>query len=688
VNGLIAWFAQNSVAANLVMTVLVVAGTLSLGMTGKELIPAISLDVLLVNTAYPGASASEVERVVTARVEQAVSDLPSVTNMRSLSRPHLGVVSLEVGRAFSVQEVRESVQKRLDSIVDWPSAVERPLITQVAVQRDLVTNLVLYGQADPAALKALAEKVKLQLLDATGVTQVQINQHQEYVLDILLSEMALQRYAISFSEVASAIRRQTKDAVGGQLKVMGSDGSIMVRGRGLDVETLENLVVRSLPDGGRILLQDVAFIEQGLAEGLTGVAFNGQQAIYLSVYRVGEQDILKISQSVSQFADFLQETLPDGISVALWQNMARYYDSRITMLKENALIGSGILFLVLLCFLNLRLSFWVSLGVPIAFLGAFWVLPMVDGTLNMVSLFAFILVLGIVVDDAIIVGENIYTHQNNNRPGLRGAIFGAQQVARPVVFAALTTMVMFAPLLFLPSNEGKLVQIIPIVVISVLAFSLIESLLILPAHLSNSNNVLDRMSWLNLTFISRGMEKIIMVFYRPVLRACLRWRLSVIAFFIVCFILSLGLVSTGWLKFTFFSPIAADKVTLSVKYAEGTDPKIISEEINRFSQIAGQIKKDLERVHQEQVIEHIVTLYGQTLVKKDARIGAVVLALKPSENRVISGEAISELWRKKIGEDYQAKKLKFESSLNETVHPLKLSYWLGILINSSEPQPH
>jgi multidrug efflux pump subunit AcrB len=667
-NGLIAWFAQNKVAANLFMAVILVAGALSLRVTGKELIPSIALDVLIINTAFPGASPEEVERVVTERVERAVGDLPGVLNMRSFTRDQASIVSLEIDSDHDPKELRETVKSRLDGIRYWPDGVSEPQVNQVAVRRDLVTNLVLYGDADERALKALAGRVKQELLDTTPITQVEISNVRPYEMSVEVSEFALQRYGIPFSEIVTAIRRQTTDHVSGQVELTGGAGSILARGQDVTLPALEDLAIRSLPDGGSVLLQDVAWIRDGFKTSRASTTFNGQNAVYISIYRVGSQDILKIAGTVEKFVELLADELPDGVSVGIWQDVAKHYVSRIELLKQNAVSGILILFVILLMFLNMRLSFWVSLGIPVALMGAFWLLPLFGNTINMVSMFAMILVLGIVVDDAIIVGENIYSHQTRlGRKGLAGAISGAQEVAKPVVFAVLTTMIMFAPLLFLPGNEGKLMRVIPMVVIAILAFSLIESLLILPAHLTSDSkiNPFDRIRWLNLTWISDLFEAIAFRVYRPLLKVCLNWRYAVIAFFILSFMVSVALITGGWIKFTYFSTIPSDSVILDVQYPRGTDYQDIVKEIDKFMMAGKAVAQELSSAQGVPVIKNVVAMYGQNSVKKADNIGAVVLEMVPSENRVISGDSIVARWREKIGSKYLATGLTFETTINK-----------------------
>lgn len=667
-NGLIAWFAENKVAANLLMVVILVAGALSLRVTGKELIPRIELDILIINTAYPGASPQEVERVVTQRIERAVGGMPGVLNMRSFSGDQASVVSLEVDAESDPKALRESVKARLSGIRSWPNGVHRPRVNQVAVRRDLVTNLVLYGDADERALKVLANRVRQELLDTTTITQVEISNVRPYEMSVEVSELALQRYGIPFSEIVTAIKRQTTDHVSGQLELTGGAGAILARGQEVNLPTLEDLAIRSLPDGGRVLLQDVAWVRDGFKSSRASTTFNGQNAVYISVYRVGSQDIMQIAGTVEKFVTMLRNELPDSVSVGIWQDISEHYISRIELLKQNAISGILILFVILLMFLNLRLSFWVSLGIPIALMGAFWLLPIFGNTINMVSMFAIILVLGIVVDDAIIVGENIYSHQTRHgRKGLRGAISGAQEVAKPVVFAVLTTMIMFAPLLFLPGNEGKLMRVIPMVVIAILGFSLIESLLILPAHLTSDsqNNPFDRIRWLNLTWISDLFEAVAFKLYRPILRVCLSWRYVVIAFFLVCFVVCVGLIKGGWVKFIYFSPIQSDSVILDVQYPRGTEFGVLVKEIDQFVVAGKAVARELERRSGVPVIKNVVAMYGQNSVQKGDNIGAVVLEMVPSENRLVSGEDIAARWRKKIGKQYLASGLTFETTINK-----------------------
>ncbi len=663
---LIAWFAENRVAANLMMVIILVIGAISLASTSKEILPKVDLNFITVGVIYPGASPREVERAVISRLERAIADIPGINNIRSVSQEQMGQVSIEVLAGFDVKEIKQEIQSRVENVTGLPESVKPPVVRQVALKRDLATNIVLYGQAKDRSLKILAEKVQSRVLDLPSVTQVAIGNTKPYEITIEVSELALERYGISFSEIASAVRRQTLNSVSGAVDLPGGRSSIMAVGKNLEAASLEDLVVRSLPDGGQILLQDLARISDGFEDSHYSALYNGEPAVYLSIYRVGSQNILKIVKEVEQLVEELPNFLPEGVSADIWQDLSRHYKSRINLLIENAMVGLALLFLILTLFLNLRLSFWVTLGIPIAFMGAFCLLPQFGGSFNMISLFAFILVLGIVVDDAIIVGENIFTFQKRGNNLLQDSIAGAQEVYKPVFFAVITTMVMFSPMLFLPGNEGKLMKIIPMVVISILAFSLIESFFILPAHLSSGSLLKSRFfKRFEFNFFSNIMDSFLHKVYKPVLEVCLSWRYSISVFFVVIFLCNLALLTGGWMKTSFFSSIEADTLVVNITFPVGTPIEKTSVAVHQYEKSAMQLGEILKQEMGEKVFKNIVSLFGQQTLGKGENLGAVVVELMPSEERQLSGESVVRRWRELSGSSHGNYEVTFETTLNK-----------------------
>ena len=664
-NRLIAWFAENTVAANLLMVLILLGGALSLPNMRKEIVPDVSLDMILITIPYPGASPTEVERAIISRVESAIFDMAGLHDIQSTASENIGVIRSKVTPGYNVKEMLEKVKERIGSISTFPKNVEKPIINEISI-RNLVSKLIISGPADERTLKRLAEQIRGDLLDKPGITQVEIADVRPYEISIEVSSAALQRYDLSFSEVARAIQTSSMNATGGEVRSREGKISLGIQGKAGSAVEFEQIVLRSDADGGRILLRDVGSVIDGFKQSSVQNNFNGEPAVSLKIYRVGKQNILDISDTLTAYIENPERYLPEGISLHIWSDSSKYFRSRITLLMSNALSGLALLFGILLLFLRFKLSFWTSMGIPIAFFGSFWVLPYFDGSINMISMFAFLLVLGIVVDDAVIVGENIYSHHRRGIFGLEAATKGAQDVAKPVVYAVITTMVAFAPLIFLPGPEGKLMRLIPIVVLCTLAFSLLESLLILPAHLSKTKRLMrpedsafQLFSKVQIKF-SEGLEQFVHHRFRPFLEHILRWRYAALTSFIALFIISVAIIAGGWAKISFFSEIEGDLAIANVSFAHSTPASVTQSAVKRVEQAAKRVGEELFQETGERQVYNIFSSVG----KGGDHRGQVVIELAPSETRSLSGETVSLLWRDKIGAIPDISNLEINHTLN------------------------
>ncbi len=660
-NAIIAWFAENKVAANLLMVFIVVAGFISLQDSRKEILPNISLDLITITIPYPGASPEDVEKSVLNRIESAVYDLEGIKALNSRATEHLGLVTIEVDYGHDSKYLLNEIKARVDGISTFPADVERPVVQEISV-RNLVAYVMISGDADERTLKNIALQVQSDLTTKSSITQVELTASRPYEIAIEVSDGALQRYGMSFMEVANAVRQSSVDLPTGVIKTAQGNVSVKAKGQVYWGEDFEDIVVRALPDGAQVLVRDVAKVTDGFKEGLSLSEFNGKPAVALAVYRVGKQNILDISREIHDYAENPISYIPDAISIDVWQDSSIYFKSRIDLLSENAISGLILVFIILLLFLRAQLSFWVCLGIPISFMGAFMMLPYFDGSINMISLFAFILVLGIVVDDAIIVGENVFSKHRQGITGYRGAILGAQEVQKPVIFSVLTTIVAFAPLMMLPGPEGKLMRVLPIVVICTLVFSLIESLLVLPAHVSGiSNDDFDRMPFLGSIQrkFSVGLERFIQKIYAPFLELCLHWRYTTLTVFVGILFVALALMGSGWLKVVFFSTIEADAASAKISFAQNTSPAQVREGIKQLEQAALELKQKLREETGSEQIQNVFTSYAND------DTGHIAIELAPSENRRLSGTKIIREWEALAGDIKDVTDLDFNATLNQ-----------------------
>lgn len=666
-NKLIAWFTHNHVAANLMMLLFLVSGYLAISDTQKELIPTFDLNIIQVAVPYPGAAPSDIEEAIIRKVEPALAGLPGVESIQALARENVGAFSVNVRHGFNGHEVRDQIKLRLESLA-LPESSSRPIVTIVSLDRDLVANVVIHGDADERSLKAIAHQVRTDLLSLKGISQVDFANTRPFELKIELSELALERYGIPFQEIASAIKRHSLNVAVGSIGTNDTKASITAKNQTNTAADFEEIEVRTFENGGRILLKDVAKITDGFGSQISTMEFNGKPAVYLGVFRVGTQDILTISEAVYEYVKHPRFALPHGVQIDIWQDIARHFTSRVSLLVNDAISGLGIVFCLLVLFLRFRLSFWVCAGIPVAYLGSFWFLNAIGVSINMVSLFAFVIMSGIIVDHAIIISENIHTHQKT-KPGILGAISGAQEVAAPVLYSIAATAVMFLPILFIPGIEGSLMKDIPLVVLSVLFVSLIESLFILPAHLaSQTNQALSRPMFWDRWFDrwDAMIESFLRYQYRPFIVWCIRWRYLVTAAFLVCFGLIMAMLGSGWLKVIFMSEIEADIIYAQVQLPVGTELGQTSQYVRKIEQAAHTLEKEFSKGSEEKLFKNVVALFGNDAMQvTGSHAGAVIIELNPNENRTIPGKELAKRWRELVGSLPDATRLSFEATLNK-----------------------
>lgn len=682
-NRAIAWFAENRVAANLLMVVIIAAGIATLSQIKMEVFPEFSSDVISVSVVYRGAAPEEVEEGVCVRIEEAVQDLEGVKKITATASEGVGTVAIEVQPGFDAGELLDDVKSRVDAINTFPADTEKPVV-QEAVQRRQVINIAISGQMDEKSLKALGERIRDQLTDVPVISQVDLAIARPYEISIEVSEDALRRYDLTFDEIAQAIRMSSFDLSGGSVKTEGGEILLRTKGQAYRGTEFENIVLRTSASGSRLTIGDVANVVDGFAESDQAARFNGEPSVLVQIYRVGDESALEIADAVKSYVEKEQALLPEGVHLTTWQDDTLILKSRLDLLFRNGRAGFLLVFLALALFLRLRLAWWVTVGMIISFFGAFWVMPQYDVSINLLSLFAFILVLGIVVDDAIVVGENIYTHLEKGKSGLEAAIAGAQEVGVAVTFAVLTTVAAFSPLLSVPGNLGKLMKVIPIIVLSTLIFSLIESLFILPAHLSHIQAKKEksppsgiRKFWKNFQdWFAQKLRWVADTYYRKTLEAALEWRYLTVALGICLFLATIGVVGGGWLKFTFFPQVEADNVVAMLTMPQGTSVETTSQAVRRLEESARQLQSEI-RQGEGGGIQHVLASIGDQPFRQrqagpnaspvafagGSHLGEVNLQLTPAETRTISSAELARRWREATGPIPDAEELVFSASL-------------------------
>ena len=678
-NRAIDWFARNSVAANLLMIFILASGLLTVFTIKQEVFPEFSLDLIAVDVRYLGAGPEEVEEGVSVRIEEAIQGIDGVKRITSTASEGIGTVLVELELGSDPRKVVDDVKSRVDAIDTFPAETEKPIIREITMRRQVV-DVAISGDVGEATLKHLAEQVRDEITAIPEITQVEVTNARPYEISIEVSEDALRRHGLTFDEVAQAVRRSSLDLPGGSVRTDSGEVLLRTKGQAYRGDEYENLALWTRPDGSRLRLGEVARVVDGFAETDQLARFDGEPTVLVSVFRTGNQAALDIAAQVKAYVERAQTRMPEGVSVTVWQDQSKVLNDRLSLLLRNGLAGFCLLFLVLALFVQFRLAFWVSLGIPISFLGAIWLMPGLDVSINLMSLFAFILVLGIVVDDAIVVGENVFTHQQRHGQGLTGSIEGAQEIAVPVVFAVLTTVAAFLPLIFVPGMMGKFMRVIPLIVIPCLLFSLLESLMILPAHLSHMgwNDPGKRPGpWGRLQgMVARGLRSFIEHAYRPALEFALRRRYLTLAIGLATLIITGGMAGGGLLRFQFFPSVEADFMSAAVTMPQGTPVEVTSNIVRRLEMSAAQVRREMEDRTGLDLFQHAYAAVGDQPMATQAtgpfgfaravsasHLGEVTIELAPAEDRDITSEELANRWRELTGLIPEAVELKFNASI-------------------------
>ena len=469
---IIRWFITNTVAANLLMIFIIIAGFFTLSRLRMEVFPDIAIPIINVSVIYPGSSPEDVEESICVKIEEQVQGINGIKKITSTSNEGYGSVNVEVENGYDLDEVKDEVKSKVDGITSFPDGAEKPTVRSFEGQPEVIT-IAVHGRVDEASLLSIAEGIREEVSDLPSITQTRLGKKPREI-SIEVSEETLQKYGLSFDFISNRIRASSMDVPGGAIETY--DGEILIRSKGQAYtgEDFGSIPVLSMPDGSTLLLRDISEIKDGFQDVEYDIKFNSEPAYLIRVYRTGDQNALDIAENVHNYLKKKRPTMPPGISLSSMKDESVILRGRIDLLVENAALGLSLVLIVLALFLKPKLAGWVSLGIPISFMGGFWLLPIFDVSINMISLFTFILVLGIVVDDAIVVGENIHIFRKRGLKGPDAALEGAYQVAKPVIFAVLTTMVTFSPMILVEGALGKVWRIIPVVTIVVLIFSLIE----------------------------------------------------------------------------------------------------------------------------------------------------------------------------------------------------------------------
>jgi len=657
---IISWFANNHIAANLLMLLIVISGLAAVTQIPQKSFPDLYVPVITVTVPYLGAAPEEVEAGVCIRIEEELEGIEGIEKIQSTASE--GVCSVQVTLFEEADESKalDDVKSRVDAIDTFPAETEKPIVKIVSVVRS-VLDIAVTGPEDERTLKILGQQVRDDIAALPNVTQVELKNTRPYEVSIEVSESALREYSLSFEQVAAAVRLRSLDLPGGSIKTDGGEILLRTKGQAYWGHQFEGLVVFTRPDGTRLKVKDVATVVDGFEDTDQLLRFDGKPASLIRVSRVGNQDIVEITETVKAYLARAPESLPDGVKLTIWNDGSKLLHGRLDTLLSSAKSGFLMVLILLALFLRPRLAFWVSAGVPVAFLGALALGSLIGLSIDGVSLFGFILVLGILVDDAVVVGENVYVNQLQHGDLLEGAIIGTQQVSVPVVFGVLTTITAFMPLMLSPGTMGQIFGVIATVVICCLVFSLIESQFVLPAHLGHLSVesevgevglmmipivaiILSQVAWGIASFInlacvvlviayilykvgiaqvisyrlinfqkafSNKVETLINVTFRSFVIRATNARYVTVAIALAAFLSGLGIVASGRLPFSFFPPLEADQAIAQLTMPLGTPASITNEAILKLERSAQQLTLELAAEFPETPpVTHILSAVG------------------------------------------------------------------------------
>jgi len=658
---MIAWFAKNGVAANLLLGIIVIAGIFSIKGMKMELFPDFDLDLVSITVPYPGAAPLEVEDGICKQIEEKIWDLSGIKKLVSYSREGEGVVGVQVERGNDPQELADKIKVRVDSILNFPEEAEKPMV-EVATQRRRVLAVAIHGNCDEKSLRKIADKTLDDLTNLTGITQVEIAGIRKPEIGIEVSEASLRQYGLSFDQVAQALKRSSIDTPGGVARTSSGETLLRSMGKAQDGKQFEEIRLLSNANGSNVQAGDLANVKDGFEDKVLYTRFSNEPAVTLRVFRVGKQSPIDISERVTDYVDTIKPRLPEGISMTVWQDSSYYLQGRLEMMIRNAFQGLLLVFLVLSFFLRPSLAVWVALGLPISFMGAFATMGVLDASINLVSLFAFIVVLGILVDDAIVVGESVYTLGTKGEKPLQASINGTHLVAMPVTFAIITSMVAFVPMLFLPGWLGKLMKDIPLVVIPALFFSLVESKFILPYHLSLCRfdslpkNSLSRIQ----NRISVGLERFIEIRYQPFLKKCLEWRYLTLSCFLGLLMVTFGLIAGGHVpSIRGVPPVPSDYISVKILMHDGVPAETTQKALAEVERARLETIDYLIEQKEPNPFRYVMKTMGaqpfsggpreNADIATGSNRGEISVELIKSEDRTRSAPQISALWRERIG---------------------------------------
>ncbi|MGB2260120.1 MAG: efflux RND transporter permease subunit, partial [Porticoccaceae bacterium] len=659
-SGIIAWFARNPVAANLLMLVIFAVGIGSAFNLQRAMLPAFEINRIVINVPYPGAAPEEVELGVILKIEEAINDLDGIKRIEADAFESYGRMIVEPDKDVDVTRLTADIRGRIDGIAHFPGEAERPIVSQPEILMPALT-IQISGDLDERSMKSLADQIRRDLLTYEEVSAAEVVGARDYEIAIEISEQLLREYHLTLGDVARRISASSLDLPGGSVQTRNGDIMLRTVGQAYVQQDFEQIILKTWPDGTRLLLGDIASIDDGFVDAKGFSLFNGEYSLGVNVFAMGRQDLIETANVAKAYVEEKQARLPDGVSLVIWADSTYYLEGRLNMMVKNLAIGALLVFVTLTLFLEIKLAFWVMVGIPVCFLGAMAFLntSYVDTSLNMISIFGFILVLGIVVDDAIIIGESAFSEQELQGHSIENIINGVYQVSTPATFGVLTTIVAFAPTLFVDGMMGPFPRACGWVVILCLIFSLIESKWILPAHLAHSkptrNPLLLKINGIQ-EKVNGRLRQFVANHYIPLVKRCIDYRYATLAFFLALFILATGLLAGGVVRTVLSPEIPGEFISVELRMSEGSPEEGTRQAVTDIVNALQKVDRDYRQANENDVglVTHI-NAYG-----KDRINGWVMVELTKEDHRDISAVEVQRLWREQLGAVHGAEVLSFQ----------------------------
>ena len=674
-NRLIGWFADNKVAANLLIILIFVSGVLAYPQIRQEPFENVAFDLIAITVAYPGAAPDEVEKAICIRIEEAIKDLPGIDRVRSLAAEGYGSVTVQIEVGADHTRLVDDIKVRMNAMTSLPQTASRPVVEELIDDR-VFLSVAVYGDTDELTLRQTAERVRDEISSLPDVGVVELAGGRPYEITIEVRDKALLKYGLTFDDVVAAVRASSLDLPGGTLDTTAGEILLRTDSQAVRGSQFNNLVLLNEPEGSRVLLGDVAQVSDGFAETHTFTRLDGKPAVLVRLLLGKSRQTVSVGRAVRTYIDTTQQWIPHPIELAIWGDESRTLQERRNLIVSNGAQGLVLVILILLLFMPMKLAGWVTLGIPISFMGALAVMAFLDVSINMVSLLAFIMATGLVVDDSIVIGESIDREQQRHGLGSPKVMNGVYELSTPVVLAVLTSILFLLPILWAPGSTAKATRSLPIIVSACLLFSLLECLLALPAHLTHASGKLDRRAQSIRTWLrpDRYSNRLLLTFisnvYRPLLERAIRYPYVTISSAFTALLIAIASLVGGLVPFSLFPATEADRVTAEFEMPQGTPQRNMEAVTVQIENAALRLREELDTNNQsnaESVFEHILVSTGAEPDDHDdfargdpgSHVGRVKIGLADGRVRQVSSQEIERRWRNLTGDIPQTISLSF-----------------------------